>query len=651
MTTHVTPSTARNPLRLWPGVVLAAVLVLARYVLPVVAGDAAIFSVPLAMLGVLGGVAVAAAIAVWWLFFSRAPWLERVGVLALMVAAFFATRFIADLSISRGMMGMMPVIYGVPLLALALVSWAATTQHVAAGARGVALVAAIGLACLPLTLLRSAGIRGAGAELHLRWTPTPEERMLAQQKDEPAPQPARPAENVTASSGVPGSVAPAPNAPEKPAPSTAAAPAGTASAPEPARAASYTVPAEWPGFRGPLRDGVVHGVRINTDWSSSPPREIWRRAIGPGWSSFAVRGDFIYTQEQRGDDEVVSCYRLSTGEPVWRHRDPIRFWESEGGAGPRATPTVHDGRVFAMGATGIVNALDADTGALIWSRNAPTDTEKTVPDWGVASSPVVFNGLVIVGVAGRLAAYDAATGATRWLGPTGGGGYSSPHLTTLHGVPQIVMLRGARTVSVSPDDGALLWEFSTGVASVSIVQPAFTADGDVLISDSDTMIGNGVRRVAISRTAQGWTAQERWNSRGLKPAFNDYVVHKGHAYGFDPTILSAIDLSDGARKWKGGRYGNGQLVLLADQDLLLVVSEEGELALVSATPDEYRELARIPVLNGKTWNHPVVVKDILLMRNGEEMVAFRLPRSNEAPPVRDSAIRPVPGEPPAAAGR
>jgi outer membrane protein assembly factor BamB len=636
MTTYATQSTARRPLRLWPGVALAAVLVLARYVLPPVAGNTEIFGLPLAVIGMIGGVAAAAAIAVWWLFFSRAPWLERVAVIGLMVVAFFITRLVADQSISRGMMGMMPMMYGVPLLGLALVVWATTTQSLAAGTRNAALVAAIGLACLPLTLVRSAGIRGAGAELHLRWTPTPEERMLAQQKDEPASQLVRPAENVPPSTGsVAGATSAAPVA-EKPTVSTPAEPAATVSAHEPEKHGSRTVSAEWPGFRGPLRDGVVHGVRINTDWSSSPPREIWRRAIGPGWSSFAVRGDLIYTQEQRGDDEVVSCYRLSTGEPVWRHRDPIRFWESEGGAGPRATPTVHDGRVYAMGATGIVNALDAETGARIWSRNAPTDTEKTVPDWGVASSPVVINGLVIVGVAGRLAAYDAATGAPRWLGPTGGGGYSSPHLATIHGVPQVVMLRGARTVSVAPDDGTLLWEFSTGVPSVSIVQPAFTADGDVLISDGDTMIGNGVHRVAVSKTAAGWTAEERWNSRGLKPAFNDYVVHKGHAYGFDPTILSAIDLSDGSRKWKGGRYGNGQLLLLADQDLLLVVSEEGELALVSATPDKYTELARIPALNGKTWNHPVVVGDILLMRNGEEMVAFRLARDKDT----ETSVRP-----------
>jgi len=614
--------TTQRSLRLWPGVVLAGVLVLARYVLPPVAGDGELFGFPLVIVGIVGGVASAAAIAVWWLFFSRAPWLERAGVLILMAAAFFALRFVVDVSVSRGMMGNMLLLYAMPPLGLALVVWAAVAQNFRSGARGAALVAAIVLACLPWTLVRSAGIRGIGAELHLRWTPTPEERLLATENAGP-----RTVAPPSAISSAPAQSAAVTPPADKPALSAAAAP--TTDEHEPAAPAARRPPAVWPGFRGPQRDGVVHGLRINTDWTSSPPVVVWRRAIGPGWSSFAVDGDLVYTQEQRGDDEVVSCYRFKTGEPVWQHGDAIRFWEAEGGAGPRATPTVDNGRVYAMGATGLVNALDAATGAVIWSHNAATETQKIIPDWGVASSPVVIDGLVVVSVAGRLAAYDAETGAPRWLGPTGGGGYSSPHLVTIDGVPQIVLLRGARTISVDPADGKLLWEFSTGQPTVSVLQPAFTPEGDVLISDGEAAIGNGIRRVSVSRSGEGWNTAERWNSRGLKPAFNDFVVHKGHAYGFDGSILSAIDLADGSRKWKGGRYGNGQLLLLADQDLLLVVSEEGELALVSATPDQYTELARIPALSGKTWNHPVVVGDTLLMRNSEEMAAFRLPRTRD----------------------
>jgi outer membrane protein assembly factor BamB len=308
---------------------------------------------------------------------------------------------------------------------------------------------------------------------------------------------------------------------------------------------------------------------------------------------------------------------------VWRHRDALRFWESNGGAGPRATPSVRNGRVYTFGATGIVNALDAGNGAVVWSRNAATDTDKKVPDWGFASSPLVIDDLVIVAVAGQLVAYDLATGDPRWLGPASGGGYSSPHFATIDGVPQILLLRGARATSVAPADGTLLWEHLWQPA-VSIVQPALAANGDVLVTAGDAMGGIGIRRIAVAHGPAGWTVEERWTSRALKPCFNDFVVHEGHAFGFDGSILACIDLSDGTRKWKGGRYGHGQLLLLPDQDLLLVLSEDGELALVRAAPDQFTELARLPAIEGKTWNHPVLAGNALLVRNSEEMVAFRL---------------------------
>ena len=324
----------------------------------------------------------------------------------------------------------------------------------------------------------------------------------------------------------------------------------------------------------------------------------------------------------------MSCYNLHTGEPVWQHRDRARFWESVGGAGPRGTPTLHDGRVYTFGATGILNALDARDGSVVWSRASDTGRE---PTWGFSSSPLVIGDLVVVAATGTLAAYDAATGEPRWMGPEGKCCYSSPHLTTIDGVPQILLMNGAGVVSVDPSGGKVLWQHE--YAGDGIVQPALTEDGDLLIGGPGMSGSTGLRRLAVARapgewTAErgpaGWIVEERWTSSGLKPFFGDFVVHEGHAYGFDGRILACIGLDDGKRKWKGGRYGDGQLVLLADQDLLLVVSEKGELALVDATPGQFTERARHPAIEGKTWNHPALVGDILLVRNGEEMAAFRL---------------------------
>jgi len=310
---------------------------------------------------------------------------------------------------------------------------------------------------------------------------------------------------------------------------------------------------------------------------------------------------------------------------VWRHRDRARFYESNGGPGPRGTPTFSNGRVYTFGATGILNALDARTGAVVWSRNVASDTKRRVPDWGFASSPLVVDDVVIVATAGKLVAYDLATGERRWLGTVNGWGYSSPHLATIDGVTQVLLLNGAGAISVAPADGKLLWEYAW--PGDGIVQPILTADDDILIGTGSGMgsgAGMGVRRVQVAHESSGWTVKERWTSIGLKPYFNDFVVHKEHAFGFDGSILACIGLEDGARSWKGGRYGHGQMILLSDQDLLLVLSEQGELALVPAAPDQYKELARFPAIKGKTWNHPVLAGDVLLVRNDQEMAAFRL---------------------------
>ncbi|HKP73293.1 MAG TPA: PQQ-binding-like beta-propeller repeat protein, partial [Pyrinomonadaceae bacterium] len=270
--------------------------------------------------------------------------------------------------------------------------------------------------------------------------------------------------------------------------------------------------------------------------------------------------------------------------------------------------------------TGILNALKADDGTVVWSRNAASDTQTKVPGWGFSGSPLVMDNLVVVATGGTLAAYDRATGEPRWVGAKVGCCYSSPHRVTLGGVTQIVLMNGPGVVSVAPADGKVLWQYSLPTGG-RIIQPALTAEGDLLVAQGE---GSDLYRIAVAQGAGGWTVEERWTSEGLKPYFSDFVVHKGHAYGFDTGTLACIDLKDGARKWAGGKYGSGQLVLLPEQDVLLVVSEQGQLALVGATPDRFAELAQFPAIKGKTWNHPVLTGDVLLVRNSEEMAAFRL---------------------------
>ncbi len=570
---------ARNDLttgvRLWPGVLIVIVQWLAVFGTGLIAPGSM-----LQFFGMMSGPLLTLMLFLGWWWGSRAPRDEqRLGgwlpIVAVTVTAFFLHRSMPQAF----------VIYGLSVLSALFVAWAAATRGCRAASRKRALIAVVLAVCGLGLMLRSSGVDGdMGAQFAWRWQATPEERLLADTN----------ADLVSAAT----------------------------------TAGSLPKFAEWPGFRGAGRDGIAVGTRIGTDWQASPPVELWRRPVGPGWGSFAVALPRLYTQEQRGDDEVVACYDATSGAPVWMHRDSARFWEALAGAGPRATPTLHGDRVYSLGATGVVNALDAATGALVWSRDLVTDTDATIPDWGFSSSPLVVGNLVIVhggGDGGKKAvvAYDVETGATRWFGAAGTLSYSSVQRVSLDGVPQLLIATNAGITSLAEADGSPFWRHEWKIPGAArIVQPAIAANGDVLLG---TGSGMGVRRLAIGRSGDEWTVDERWTSARLKPYFNDFVVHKGHGYGFDGRILAAMDLETGERVWKGGRYGSGQALLLADQDLLLVLSDRGEVALVAADPSRFDELARMSAIKGKTWNHPVVVSGVLYVRNGEEMAAFRLP--------------------------
>lgn len=572
METPSEPSTART-LRLWPGFVLVTLEWLAwfgpRLVLPEAAGQ-----------GMMVSMAAGVAVLAWWSFLSRAPWRERLAVLAGIVIALAGARLLLHESLAGAGMGVLFLVLALPVvnLALVLALWVARGRP--QGTRHVLQAIAITASAGAFTLLRTGGISGDGrSDLRWRWSTTSEERLLAERAGE---------------------------------------------SPRTVPAVAMSAPAEWPGFRGPGRDGLTRAARLATDWSAAPPEELWRRPVGPGWSSFALHGALLYTQEQRGEEELVTAYQRASCELAWVHAERVRFEESNAGAGPRATPTWHAGTLYTLGATGILNALEAASGAPRWTRDAARDTGESVPEWAFAGSPLVVGELVVVALSGRLAAYACASGELVWLGPVGGASYGSPQLATLAGVEQLLLLAGGSVLGVSPTDGTLLWrhEWKSGA---SILQPARTAEGELLLGGVDAMGGIGLRRLAVARAGEVWTVSERWTSRGLKPYFSDLVQQGGAAYGLDNGILVCLDLAQGERRWKDGRYGHGQLLLLADQGLLLVLSEDGELALVRADPQEFSELARLPVLTGKTWNHPVLVGDTLFVRNGEEMAAYRLP--------------------------
>ena len=556
-----------NSLRLWPGVVIVVIMWLFRYGLPTFIPEAV-------MMGVIIEVLCTLAFILWWLFFSRAVRLERWGALVLIAVAMAVTSLFLDVSIATANMGLMFTMYSIPVICLAFVVWALATRNLSVPVRRVTLVICILLASGMWIFIRTNGMTGDGRhDLAWRWAKTDEDHMLAWSGGEST---RNPAGGAVEESG------------------------------------------EWPGFRGAGRDGIIRGLRIQTDWSLSPPEELWRRPVGPGCSSFAIRGGLIYTQEQRGDAEILSCYALATGKPVWQHEDRARFYDSHAGPGPRSTPTLAGDRVYTLGGTGILNVLNVADGSLVWSRNAAAEAGIEALPWGFTASPLVTGNVVIVALSGRLAAYAMADGKPMWKGPDGGNSYSSPHLLTISGIPQVLLMSATGAVSVDPVSGREIWKYSWPITD-RILQPAILENGDLLLSEE----GSGVRRMAVTRKGDSWDFMESWTSPDLKVNFNDMVIHKGHVYGFDGPALACVDLSNGKRIWKGNRY-RGWLLLLGDQDLLLVLSEKGELALVKAVPDQFTELGRFTAIEGKTWNHPAIAGNIVVVRNAREMAAFRL---------------------------
>jgi outer membrane protein assembly factor BamB len=359
---------------------------------------------------------------------------------------------------------------------------------------------------------------------------------------------------------------------------------------------------------------------------------VWRITVGAGWGSFAVVGNCAFTQEQRGPRECAVCYRLSTGDQLWCHADPQRF-SSSAGPGPRATPTVVGDRVYTVGATGLLNCLQAASGQALWSVNILADNGAENLAHGVSGSPLVVDDLVVVSPTGSngisLAAYHKDTGRRAWQATAAAqASYSSPLLAALAGVAQILLYDSAGVTAHDLSTGQVLWSFPwTNSDRNNCTQPiagAGAAD-QVFVS---TGYGKGSALFRVAHPSAGpWEPQLLWKSRALSSKFSTAVVYNDHIYGLDDGVLVCVKLATGGRCWREGRYHHGQLLLAGD--LLLVQAESGEIFLIAPTPTGLRELGHFAALHEKTWNNPALAGRLLLVRNDREAACFELPQEQD----------------------
>jgi len=402
---------------------------------------------------------------------------------------------------------------------------------------------------------------------------------------------------------------------------------------------------DFPQFLGPERSCWIAGPDLSRDWEKNPPNLLWKRPLGAGWSAFAAVNGYAVTMEQRGKEEWVTCYEIATGNPVWGHSIEARHDNPMGGLGPRATPTIHNGRVYALGATSVLRCLDGATGNLLWSddlrkRNGlSASQDESLVQWGRSGSPLIVDKLVVVpgggkaGKAKNLVAFDAETGSLAWEsenrkedGAADQIAYASPALATLAGRRQILIVNESTASGHDPTTGERLWTFpwpghSNGDASSS--QPVAIGGNQVLLSKGYSG-GAELIELASGSGDPPLAAESKWkNPRVLQTKFTNVVIHDGHIYGLSEGILECVEVATGKRKWKNGRFEQGQI--LGVSELLLVLSEDGELCLVELSPTKFNQLGSVQALRGKTWNNLCLYGRRLLIRNGQEAACYELP--------------------------
>ncbi|MCG8405025.1 MAG: PQQ-like beta-propeller repeat protein [Phycisphaerales bacterium] len=384
-----------------------------------------------------------------------------------------------------------------------------------------------------------------------------------------------------------------------------------------------TIGLRWPAFRGPRRDGVADAT-ISLDWNKTPPKEIWRQPIGEGYASFVVGHGRIYTIEQRRGHEAVTSYDLKTGRELWIYRYEASFEETLGGDGPRATPTLHGNKLYALGAEGALNCLGALTGERYWGTNILADFGAENLTWGLSGSPLIVDNKVIVTNSGKggdsILAYDAERGTLLWKTDAGQQGYSSPMLATLNGRRQILNFAAYSLHGIDPETGDVIWSLPWKTQyGINCSQPLLPGGDRLFISSG---YGYGCALIKIESVKGAIQPRKLWSNSKMKNKFTSSVLHNGFIYGLNERVLGCLDLETGERKWKGGRYDYGSILLVGNH--ILVLSEDGRLALVKADPKQFQEIARIQILEGRTWNNMALAGGLLFARNHKEMVCYDL---------------------------
>jgi outer membrane protein assembly factor BamB len=379
---------------------------------------------------------------------------------------------------------------------------------------------------------------------------------------------------------------------------------------------------DWPQFRGLRRDGISGETGLLKSWPAEGPKVLWKAPAGEGYSHMAVSRERLFTLYGAGSNDVAVAYDAATGRPAWITLLGPKFINESGGNGPRSTPTVDGDMVYILTPAGRLDALNAADGKKVWERDLIREFGVLLPGFGYATSPLVEGGLLLVDVGGAsgksIAAFDKKTGATVWAAQSEGAGYSAPIAVTVGGVRQVIFLTSQALLSVSPKDGGLLWRVPwVPESGVNASTPVFVAPDKIFVSTDDR---TGAALFQIKVADGKVSAGEVWKTRKMKNDFSSSVLHDGYIYGFDNSVLKAIDVTTGAEAWKQSGFGGGSLIVADGQ--LVILSKGCKLVLVEATPAAYREKGGAQLLTGRCFTAPTLANGKLYLRNEEELLAL-----------------------------